>query len=298
MVSVTTSIPAVPTVTDLIDDYLRCIRPTVSGSTWLHKEWQLTRFLRYLTDAQKRFFDVRRADIEAYLATMRHCTSGTQRDNAMAIRDLYVYVHRKHPALYPYENPVSGMVFRNYKSRSVQNVPGEAAIHELLDHIGGPEEELRLRNRLMAELAYGSGLRRGEIEALNIEDIDFEEKRAYVTGKGGRTRIVPLTGTAIECTRAYMASRRASRGPLIVSRRGRRIASVTIGYVFRKSVGIRPHLLRHAFATHLLKNGCGIRIIQELLGHKELTTTQVYTHIIQADVAEAVKRLHPRSAEG
>jgi site-specific recombinase XerD len=198
----------------------------------------------------------------------------------------------------PIENPVRQIIIRNQQQKNLPHVPSETTLHDKVNaatKAAADHQRNALRNAAMMELAYGSGLRRGEICSLNIEDIDFERARAHVTGKGSRQRIVPLTGSSSKLLREYICSRRATRGPLFISERGKRIGGITVGWIFKKKIGTRPHLLRHACATHMLKHGCDLRIIQQLLGHSSLTTTQVYTHIITVDVAEVVNRLHPRN---
>ena len=281
---------------ETMEDYMRFIRPRVAAQSYRLKRYQLSQFYRYLCGQKKNIFAVQHADVVAYRATSCHCVKNTQRDLVMIVRDFYEYLRCKQPYLYPYKNPVQGIVFRNYKQRIPPKVPGISAVKAIFSRAEGSKDSETLRNSLMAELAYGSGMRRGEIAGLNIEDVDLQTNRAYVTGKGAYTRIVPLTAAAAESIRTYTAQRHAYRGPMFVSNRDKRISPITINWLFRTKLGTRPHLLRHACATHLLKNGCGIRVIQELLGHKHLTTTQVYTHILSVDVAAAVNRLHPRIA--
>jgi site-specific recombinase XerD len=280
---------------ELILEYLRHIRPRVSPKTYCNKQWELKKFYLYCLGKGLSILQIHKENIETYLATIAHCALSTRHDRVMTVRDFYEYLKNKKPGLYPNVNPVEGIRFKNYKKHALPEVPSVAAMKNILS-MPGADDEKSLRNRLMAELAYGSGLRRGELEALNIEDLDFEEKRAYITGKGGRTRIVPLTEESLRVARSCLHDRHESRGPLFVSVHGRRMGWVSIGWVFKNKFGINPHRLRHACATHMLKNGCDTRVIQELLGHKYLTTTQVYTHIIPLDVAEIVGKLHPRGS--
>jgi integrase/recombinase XerC len=147
----------------------------------------------------------------------------------------------------------------------------------------------------MVELAYGSGLRRDEMRKVNVEDVDLEGQTVRVTGKGNKTRIVPLTSKAASTAREYLARRRATRGPLLVSFMGRRLTAHGVYVAMRTRAGIRPHLLRHACATHMLANGAGIRIVQELLGHADLKATQVYTHLEKSDLCRVVSSRHPRA---
>jgi integrase/recombinase XerC len=281
---------------ELTVEYLKFIRSSVSKQTYCQKEYQLKWFYKYLQASCTPFDAVGKNDIEAYLVTIKHCKTSTRRDRVIAVRDFYRFAISKY--LPDFVNPVDNIRFRNYKKPAVPVIPAESFFRERLQRDSNcdtEQKETALRNHAMAELAYGSSLRRGELEAVNIEDIDFENRRAYICGKGGYTRIVPLTVASVDAVCRYIAAKKATRGPLFVTSTGKRLSCVGIGWIFRKKIGIRPHLMRHACATHLLKNGCNLRFIQELLGHRHLTTTQVYTHIMSADVAEAVKKLHPRS---
>lgn len=281
----------------LVLDFLRHLRPSVSSTTYRQKCWQLRSFRKYLYKRDKNFSEVRQNDIEVFLKSMGHCAPATRRDRIMTVRDFYDYAAQKEPLEYGFENPVKRIMFYRYKKRSAPLVPGETAIKALLNDLSTGSGEMQARNRAMAELSYGSGLRLCEIMALDVEDVDREKAEAYLAGKGGKTRIVPLTAKAVAAVWEYLELRKTMRGPLFLSNRGRRLRPVSVGYVYRNKIGMRSHLLRHACATHLLKNGCGIRFIQELLGHKYLTTTQVYTHIIPVDVERAVQRFHPRTSE-
>jgi integrase/recombinase XerC len=283
---------------ELIDDYLLYLRPVLAKETLYHRKYRLKRFSARLDLTGKAYHEVTRSDIDNYHATLLHCSAGTRYDYLSAVRDFYDYLIKNRPELVMHNNPAAGITIRRSGVRRLPRVPGEAAIRELLDSRTADNaltEELRLRNRAMIELSYGSGLRRCELVRLDIEDIDFDGRQARVCGKGGKTRIVPLTAAAAEALGHYIAFRHAYRGPLFVTTRGRRLGAAAIGWMYRKHFGTRTHLLRHACATHLLRNGCDLRLIQQLLGHEHLTTTQRYTHILPVDVAAAVERLHPRS---
>jgi integrase/recombinase XerC len=146
----------------------------------------------------------------------------------------------------------------------------------------------------MAELIYGSGLRRSELVGVDIEDINFTEGTVQVTGKGNKVRNVPLTEKSLSLIREYLSERQAYRGPLFKSQHNRRISKQTVYEVLKLRAGMRPHQLRHACATHMLTNGCSIRVIQELLGHKDLRSTQVYTHLDKEQLRKVINKNHPR----
>ena len=167
---------------------------------------------------------------------------------------------------------------------------------------------LSRRDRAILELFYASGLRLSELAGLDVDDVNLSAKMVRVLGKGGKERIVPFnTGTA-KAIRDYLKDRaaiaRASqrRDPLFVNYRGGRLTVRSIErlvgrYVAATSmrIGISPHALRHSFATHLLQRGADLRVIQELLGHARLSTTQRYTHVNAAQLLEVYRKSHPRA---
>jgi integrase/recombinase XerC len=283
-------------------DFLRHIRPKVAVTTYRRKQWQIQAFFKYLTEKEKCLSNVNRADVEEYLSGLS-CSRPYRQSMCMVVREFYGFMKVRHPYLWLQENPAAGIVFKPDKSKHLPNVPSQASVDEIFVRLSGVDDELGLRNRLMAELAYGSGLRRCELSRIDIEDIDLETNTAQVTGKGNKIRVVPLTGRTAEAIREYLRRRHTStrlgnhtsRGPLLLTYRGRRMRPASIYYTMRDNVGIRPHLLRHACATHLLKNGCGIRVIQELLGHKRIDTTNIYTAVNKENLREVVDRSHPRA---
>jgi len=285
----------------IIRDFVNHLRPLLAKETLYMRENRIKRFFYWLEKNGIDYRQVTRSDIDRYHATVLHCGAGTRYKYLAAVRDFYDYFIKHDPETFTGTNPVGKLEIRGCDSRRLPNVPGAVAVRELLATAdcrsvkGGTAttEELRIRNRAMVELSYGSGMRRCELTRLDVEDIDFDAKQAYVSGKGGKTRIVPMTATAVAALSEYIALRHASRGPLFVTTTGRRLAGVSVGLIYRTKYRTRPHLLRHACATHLLKNGCDLRLIQELLGHEHLTTTQRYTHILPVDVANAIERLHP-----
>jgi site-specific recombinase XerD len=275
-------------------DFMRHIRPRIASTTYHRKLWQLQAFFKYLAAKQKNPASITRADVEDYLSGLKSSQLFRQAMCAV-VREFYEYQKIRHPYAYPAENPAAGIVFKPDKSEHLPKVPPQTVVDEIFARLSDADDELRMRDRLMAELAYGSGLRRAELASLDIEDIDLETNTAQVMGKGGKSRLVPLTGRTADTFREYLRRRHAFRGPLFVSYRGRRMRAANIYYTMRDRVGIRPHLLRHACATHLLKNGCGIRVIQELLGHNRISSTYIYTAVTRENLREVVSRNHPRT---
>jgi len=176
-----------------------------------------------------------------------------------------------------------------------------------LPHVGKADDvdrELRslegkgpipLRNRALAELVYSAGLRSKEAVELDLADVDFEQESVRVLGKGGKERVVPLGEEAALWLARYLRDGRpplvrGAESALFVSARGRRLDTSTLRRVIP-----HPHRLRHAFATHLLEGGADLRVIQELLGHSSLSTTQVYSHVDGRRLRRVYDRSHPRS---
>ena len=168
------------------------------------------------------------------------------------------------------------------------------------------EDPLSLRDRAMLELTYSSGLRLSELCALAVHDVDLEGGLVKVLGKGRKVRVVPVGRHARDAVRAWLPARAELAGPgqsaLFVSRRGHRISARAVQARFAKravesgiGVHVHPHMLRHSFATHLLESSGDLRAVQELLGHADIGTTQVYTHLNFQHLAAVYDRAHPRA---
>jgi integrase/recombinase XerD len=169
------------------------------------------------------------------------------------------------------------------------------------------EGPLALRDRALLELAYASGLRASEIVGLDTEAVDLDGRLAVVFGKGSKQRLVPFGGAAARALTRYLEAARPAlvrgRGEaaLFVNRFGRRLSrmgfwKVVAGYARAAGLGARvsPHVLRHSFATHLLAGGADLRVVQELLGHASVTTTQIYTEVDREHLREVHRHFHPR----
>src|SRR5690606_13025194 len=166
---------------------------------------------------------------------------------------------------------------------------------------GGPRA---LRDRAILELAYSSGLRLAELTGLDVTDVDFGDAMVTVTGKGGKTRKVPVGRCALEALRAWIRERpslaREGETAMFVSARGSRIGRRAVQERFRAwavrqglPTRVHPHMLRHSFASHLLESSGDLRAVQELLGHADIGTTQVYTHLDFQHLARVYDSAHP-----
>ncbi len=163
------------------------------------------------------------------------------------------------------------------------------------------------RNRAIIEMLYGSGLRVSELVNLKISNIKWNEGYMLVEGKGSKQRFVPISPTAESAYRVWESGMRSNltidrynSDYAFLNRRGKQLTRVMVFYIIKDAAqkagikkNISPHTLRHSFATHLLQNGADIRIIQELLGHESITTTEVYTHIDINDLRSAIETFHP-----
>ena len=172
----------------------------------------------------------------------------------------------------------------------------------------GSKKPLDLRDKAMLELLYASGLRVSELVGLNLEDLNFTERLIRVRGKGKKERIVPFGRSAENSLRHYLHSRilinkgKIDSQGLFLNYRGERLSSRSVERVVNTNIRrsalkrkISPHSLRHSFASHLLSRGADLRVIQELLGHESLSTTQKYTHLDLSHLLEVYKKSHPRS---
>jgi integrase/recombinase XerC len=168
-----------------------------------------------------------------------------------------------------------------------------------------------VRDRAILETIYSAGLRVSEVVGLNVEDIDFESGVIRVRGKGRKERLGALGRFAEQAVRLYLQRRELSPkepsgglAPVFLNRFGRRLTTRSVGRMLEKHLAVAgldrrttPHTLRHSFATHLLDRGADIRSVQELLGHKSLVTTQIYTHVSTASLQEVYNKAHPRARE-
>jgi site-specific recombinase XerD len=183
--------------------------------------------------------------------------------------------------------------------------PDEVA--SLLDRIPA-RTPLEIRDRALFEVTYSCGLRAQEVVGLDVGDVDHDAETVRVTGKGRKTRVVPIGEPAQRALRRYLERARpalpspAGEGALFLSVRGRRLAQSDVRRRLSKWVReaalagrLSPHTLRHSFATHLLEGGADLRSIQELLGHSSVSTTQVYTRVEPSRLRREYARAHPRA---
>lgn len=191
--------------------------------------------------------------------------------------------------------------------RYLPETMNELQVERLLD--GVPENGPRtLRDRAMLELLYASGLRVSELVNARLENLDLDNHVIRVTGKGNKMRLVPVGGKARDAIHAYLNQERPefvkkkTGSEIFLSARGTKLTTVRVWQIVKEiaknaamEMNVYPHLLRHSFATHLLSNGADLRIIQEMLGHADISTTQIYTHVDSIRLKAVHHRFHPRA---
>lgn len=193
------------------------------------------------------------------------------------------------------------------RGRKLPDVLSVLQIESLLDSIDG-QEPAPLRDRAMLEVLYGCGCRVSELCGLDVTDIDSSEAMLMLRGKGSKMRLVPIGEPALEAVGDYLAKARTSlagkkpTAALFLNQRGGRLSRISVWNLIKKTAaaaGLRetvsPHTIRHSYATHLLEGGADLRVVQELLGHADITTTEIYTHIDRKWLADSWLEAHPRA---
>jgi integrase/recombinase XerC len=246
--------------------------------------------------------EVNQGDIRAFVAA-RHRTGLSARSlqrALSAVRSFYTFLLREGAAT---SNPAQGVPVPK-ASRKLPRTLDTDQVARLLSLPGG--DPLALRDRAIMELMYSSGLRLAELVSLNTTDVDLDEGVTRVTGKGAKTRVLPVGRVAVRVLRAWLTERVQLASPgeaaLFVNRRGTRLSSRTIQYRLRQwgirrglEGAVHPHMLRHSFASHLLESSGDLRAVQELLGHADISTTQIYTNLDFQHLAKVYDRAHPRA---
>jgi integrase/recombinase XerC len=210
------------------------------------------------------------------------------------------------------EDPTRGLPSPRLPKRLPRTLPAND-LAAALDSLDGTDPA-SVRDRALLEVAYSSGLRVSELVGLNHGDLDRGARLVRVRGKGRRERIVPLGAGALAALERWRVAQPAAAGggspagapaldrPLFANRSGERLSPRTVQRVVQRrlgqvarGIGVTPHALRHSFASHLLDRGADLRAIQEMLGHRSLATTQIYTHVSRGRLRKAYAQAHPRA---
>jgi integrase/recombinase XerD len=205
------------------------------------------------------------------------------------------------------DNPTQGVASAKV-GKSLPKPISIAQVHRLLEQPTKQSTPEAKRDRAMLELLYASGMRVSELVSLNLADLDTEGGFVRCFGKGHKERLIPIHGRAVLAVKEYLTEVRphlahdSEEKALFLNRRGERLTrqglwQILKGYAKSAELGteITPHTLRHSFATHMLSGGADLRSVQELLGHANISTTQVYTHLTTEHVRRAYEKSHPRA---
>ena len=190
-----------------------------------------------------------------------------------------------------------------------RSLPKFLTVKEVEELLGAPDDKKPrgVRDRAMLEVLYGSGLRVSELASLRLAEVNLEDGFLVCRGKGGKERIVPLGRSACDAAKRYLAEVRplvvsGERDELFLSRRGKPFSRQGLWKLIRQhareaglAAKISPHVLRHSFATHLLERGADLRSVQLMLGHSQITTTQIYTHVSRERIRRVYDQFHPRA---
>lgn len=220
--------------------------------------------------------------------------------NLSAVRAFFRYLLKQGKVT---NNPAEGIIAPK-TPRKLPKVLDVDQTAQLIEIDG--DDDLAIRDKAMLELIYSSGLRLAELISLNINDIDFADQIVIVTGKGKKTRSVPVGRHAIKAIKNWLKKRQSmatdGEQALFVSQRGKRISARSVQQRLKEwaikqglSSHVHPHMLRHSFASHMLESSGDLRAVQELLGHADISTTQVYTHLDFQHLAQIYDKTHPRA---
>ncbi len=290
-------------------DYLTYER-RFSPLTVKNYQMDLDAFFAFLTPLGIGFEDVSRSILRAYLADelARGISKRSCQRHLAAIRGFYTFSNERG---YAEKNPLSG--FHNPKAgKKAPDVLSNEQIDLLFEENEKREDPLMIRDAAILELLFSSGMRASELVKMKKSDIDYKTRMIRVMGKGQKMRLVPFSKKASEKMKRYydelrptLAKRYRKGAALLVfflSKNGNPLSVRDLEFILDNiekkvgsSLGLHPHTLRHSFATSLLEGGADLRLIQELLGHESLNTTQVYTHVSKKRMKEEYEAFFPRN---
>lgn len=291
----------------LIEQFLDAIwmERGLSENTLTAYRNDLTGYARWLdTQQNKTLLSVGREQIQAYLA-YRLSIKASPRSTARllsTLRRFYAWLRREQRI----SDDPTALIEAPKLGRPLPKTLTESEVEALLD---APDTTtlLGLRDRTMLEVLYATGLRVSELVSLTVNQVNLQQGVIRVTGKGNKERLVPLGDEAVSWLERYLADARNSLlngqacDALFVTQRREAMTRQAFWYMIKRHArnaaiekALSPHTLRHAFATHLLNHGADLRVVQMLLGHSDLSTTQIYTHVARARLQDLHARHHPR----
>ena len=260
----------------------------------------IKKFVSWLSCSKKpSFIRICESDLNEYIAFMfkNKLSSSSVNRNISSIKAFYLFLIKRKIIMI---SPVAEIITPK-KERYLPTSMSELEVEKLLN---SPKSSIgiEIRDKAMIEMLYATGMRISELVNLKLNNVDTNRCVVKVMGKGSKERLIPFGENALEALNLYLNIRPSSNSKeVFLSNRKRRLSRVTFWqriktYLKRENLklSISPHTLRHAFATHLLNRGADLRSVQLLLGHSDLSTTQIYTHIAKQRLSEVLKKHHPR----
>lgn len=291
--------------TQIIGDFLDYLRHQrrVSPHTLSNYQRDLEKLQDYCNDTTlTEWHTLRDNHIRAFIARLRrnNLSPRSIQRTLSTVRTFYNYLQRQGLARINPANDVSA-------PKQPRKLPGLLDVDQTAQLLNiNSDDALELRDQAMMELIYSSGLRLSELVNLDLSDIDLKDQTVRVIGKGNKERVVPVGRYAVVALQAWLEIRNTivveSENAIFISNRGRRISQRMVQlrmkeWAIKQGVNgnLHPHMLRHSFASHLLESSGDLRAVQELLGHADISTTQIYTHVDFQHLAAVYDKAHPRA---
>ena len=280
-------------------DYLY-IEKGLSQNTVQAYETDILSFLNWLTKTPNiNYLNLKEDNINKYIAYLfkSKLKSSSVNRKISSLKSLYLYLIKKNILK---NSPISEVITPK-KEKYLPSSMSEDEVDRLLKS-PDTSNKIEKRDKAMIEMLYATGMRISELVNLKLTDVDLQRCVAKVFGKGKKERLIPFGEAALEALTDYISDRdKSASKEIFLSNRGKKLSRVAFWqrikiYLIRENLknSISPHTLRHAFATHLLNRGADLRSVQLLLGHSDLSTTQIYTHIAKQRLSEVLKKHHPR----
>ena len=271
----------------------------LSNNTVKAYEADISSFFQWLDNEDLKYKNLQEDHINQYISFLfqRKMRSSSVNRKISSIKSFYIFLVKRN---FLKNSPLNDLVTPKQEKYLPESM-SEAEVDKLLN---SPDVANKIENRdkAMIEMLYATGMRISELVNLKITDVDMKRCVVKVFGKGSKERLVPFGETALDSLRSYLNEReQSSSKEIFLSNRGKKMTRVAFWqrvkvYLIRENLknSISPHTLRHAFATHLLNRGADLRSVQLLLGHSDLSTTQIYTHIAKQRLSDVLKKHHPR----
>ena len=271
----------------------------LSNNTVKAYEADISSFFQWLDNEDLKYKNLKEDHINQYISFLFHrkMRSSSVNRKISSIKSFYIFLVKRN---FVKNSPLNDLVTPKQEKYLPESM-SEAEVDKLLN---SPDVSNKIENRdkAMIEMLYATGMRISELVNLKITDVDMKRCVVKVFGKGSKERLVPFGETALDSLKSYLNEReQSSSKEIFLSNRGKKMTRVAFWqrvkiYLIRENLknSISPHTLRHAFATHLLNRGADLRSVQLLLGHSDLSTTQIYTHIAKQRLSDVLKKHHPR----